>query len=315
MTTQATNRKIALIALGGSGRRTAVTLAETLLMLNNKPSSHFSSEVRVFAVDFWPMQDSGYVVDQSHYFNFLRYGQNIEGAWRQLEELQKLKGFEPEPWMSIGPISEMELLLARDAQQTGIRGVDHQLLIYLENQRLREFLESRINDFLNQDQNSNTERVIMTFGSIAGRTGTYCHAPVQEIVSSFSDKTDFYESILFAPEAFSDVPWIRSVCVQNFIDASRTLLKWKLKSEGSSQAHNQVLVSRNVPLLTQHRENGKENPESEFVNIIADILSNQVLEDLDFQSLQSSLEEFEELPNSHAQDVEYFKRIRRLYFS
>lgn len=261
-------RNVLLVALGGSGRRTAVMLTEKISQANNENVVAAQVNLKVLSIDFPPNQDTGYFVEPDEYLPILRHGTDITQCWQDLQvEMSSIPEEDREPWMGVGPISESELWLARDAQQSGIRRVDYFLLIH----QAREQIEKKIREMLSmftQDGNANSEISVIILGSLVGRTGSISYVPVVKILESLTTEFNFAKnfSFLYMPLAFE-----MNVHIENELNFFKAISRIRRHCEKESESNlslMQFLVDEPNPMLTSYRDPERPLPYSQLIECI-----------------------------------------------
>lgn len=265
-------RNVLLLALGGSGRRTAVMLTEKSAQPNIENVADAQVNLKVISIDFPSNQDTGYFVKPEEYLPILRHGTNITKCWQDLQvEMKSIPEEDREPWMSVGPISESELWLARDAQQSGIRRVDYFLLIH----QAREQIEKKIRETLSmftQDGNANSEISVIILGSLVGRTGSISYVPVIKILESLTTEFKLAKnfSFLYTPQAFE-----MHVHIENELNFFKSLSRIRRhcgQESAKSLSLTQILVDEPNPMLTSYRDSERPLPYSQIIESIEKLI-------------------------------------------
>ena len=196
-------REWLLIALGGSGRRTAVALREKIAELESENRGNIRITCRVISIDFSSTQDTGYLVNKEEYLPLLRRGEYLDEHWTKLDFENKKHGALIQPWMKIGLPSAFELYLARDAQQSGIRRVDYQLLVHHSIERITKHIKSTLEEASVGKDGRWMGPNIIILGSLAGRTSSISYVPVLKVLEELSKEFNFDHtfSFLYTPEA------------------------------------------------------------------------------------------------------------------
>lgn len=271
-------KNVLLIALGGSGRKTAVVLSEKISQARQEMDNGAQVNLKVVSIDFPTVQSNGYLVKPEEHLSILGYGTNITECWQDLQEEMKLiPEEEQEPWMNVGPISESELWLAQDAQQSGIRRVDYFLLIH----QARKLIEKKIREALStfdQDGNANSEITLIILGSLAGRTGSISYIPTLKILNALVNEFKFASSFsfLYTPQAFE-----MNIHVENELNFFESLSRIRryFKTESVRNFNlAQILVDEPDPILTSSRDGGRPAPYSEIIERIENLIELPVNE-------------------------------------
>ena len=196
-------KNVLLIALGGSGHKLGVSLLEKIINKEAETTSATKLNYKLVSVDFGPGLHSGFPVNPQDCLFLYHQGIYLDDLWADFEKKRKHLEVE-EPWMQVGTISEIELWLAQDAQQSGIRRVDYELLVYLAQEQIYAKLHETLLTSFPQANASNSEIEVIVLGSLAGRTGSISYPAVLRILNSlaleFNLKT--CHSFLYSPSVF-----------------------------------------------------------------------------------------------------------------
>ncbi len=265
-------KNVLLIALGGSGRRTAVTLTEKFDEVRQDKASLQNINLKLISIDFPVVQDNGYFVDYKDHLAILRPETNITECWEMLQkEREVMHKEDEEPWMKVGPISEVELMLARDAQQSGIRRVDYFLLIHMARPRIEKLILDALTTFP-KDVSKKPEVSVIIIGSLIGRTGSIVYLPVLKVLESLTTEFTFNTSFsfLYTPKAFE-----MQIRVENELNyfASLSRIRRYFKNQPEKRFDlKQFLVEESNPLLTSYRDHERPLAHSEIIKIIEKIV-------------------------------------------
>ena len=173
--------------------------------------------------------------------------------------------------MNIGPISQMELWLAQDAQQSGIRRVDYFLLVHQGRARIEKHIRDSLSALVN-DGVANLETTLIIVGSLAGRTGSISYIPVVEILTSLSRDFKFASSFsfLYTPQAF-DVA-IHAENELNFFQSLSRIRRHCEKVSGDGLGLTQFLVDEPDSMLTAYRDEARGVPCSQIIARIENLI-------------------------------------------
>ena len=203
MSDQLKVKNVLLIALGGSGHKLGMSLLEKIGDKESETSSATKLNHKLISVDFGPGLHSGFPVDPMDCVFLTNPSTNLTHLWAQFEEKRQEVEVE-EPWMQVGPISDIELWLAQDAQQSGIRRVDYELLVYWAQGQIYTKLHETLLTSFPQDNESNSEIEVIVLGSLAGRTGSISYPIVLRILNSLALEFNLNKchSFLYSPSVF-----------------------------------------------------------------------------------------------------------------
>ena len=265
-------REWLVIALGGSGRSTAVALREKIAEIESENRGNIRITCRVISIDFSSRQDTGYIVKNEEYLALLQQDENLYEHWNRLEvENQKNEAL-VQPWMKVGLPSEIDLYLARDAQQSGIRRVDYQLLVHHSIQRISNHIKSTLEEaFLGKDPSWMGPNIII-LGSLSGRTSSISYVPVLKVLEELSKefKFDHTFSFLYTPEAIQEAYHLNNP--ENSINsmaAINQIVNYFWGDSDSTFRPAQFLINNLSNILASHRD---ENTEVEYNETVENIL-------------------------------------------
>jgi len=265
-------RELLLIALGGSGRRTAVALREKIAEIESENRGTLRVICRVLSIDFSSTQDTGYVVSNEEYFPLLRHGENLFDHWARLDTENKKPGALIQPWMKVGFPSEMELYLARDAQQSGIRRVDYQLLLHNSIERISKHIRSILESASVGKDRSWMGPNIIILGSLAGRTSSISYVPVLKVLEELSKefKFDHTFSFLYTPEAIQKAYYLSNPENSiNSLAAINQIANYFWGDSDSTFRPAQFLINNLSNTLASYRD---KNTEVEYNETVENIL-------------------------------------------
>ena len=276
MSVQQKVKNVLLIALGGSGRKLGVTLLEKINNVDIKASTATHLNCKLVSIDFGPGLDSGFHVDPRDCLFLFKQGIYLDDIWAEFEKKKKDLDIE-EPWMRVGTISEIELWFARDAQQSGIRRVDYELLVYQARERIYAKFQEILLDSFQKANASNSEIEVIVLGSLAGRTGSISYPTVFRILNSlaleFSLKS--CHSFLYSPSVFDRFNR-NDERIVNFL-VSTTRIKLLLsQTDVNVFEPTHFLLDEESLLLSMHRDwqnqPHQEIPHSETVEMILKLI-------------------------------------------
>lgn len=263
---------VLLVALGGSGRRTAVLLREKILHENQENSDSAEVNLKIISIDFPYNQDTGYFVKSEEYLPLLLPGLQFNECWKALQkDKESMTEEEKEPWMNIAPISQMELWLAQDAQQSGIRRVDYFLLAHYARPRIEGFVRDALASFPKTD-NLPSPITVIILGSLAGRTGSICYLPVVRIFDSLASEFKFEStfSFLYTPNAFE--MRMHPENEFNFLESLASIRNYFDHNSIRSFKPTQILVDEPNSLLTSYRDPERPLPFSQNIENIEELI-------------------------------------------
>lgn len=265
-------REWLLIALGGSGRRTAVALREKIAGIESENSGKIRVTCRVLSIDFSSTQDTGYVVSNEEYFPLLTNGENLFDQWARLDIENKKPGALIQPWMKVGFPSEMELYLARDAQQSGIRRVDYQLLLHNSIERISKHIRSILEEASVGKGGRWMGPNIIILGSLAGRTSSISYVPVLKVLEELSKEFIFDHtfSFLYTPKAIQEAYYLNNPENSiNSLAAINQIVNYFWGDSDNTFLPAQFLINNLSNILASHRD---ENTEVEYNETVENIL-------------------------------------------
>ena len=265
-------REWLLIALGGSGRRTAVALREKIAEIESENRGNIRVTCRMLSIDFPSAQDTGYVVSNEEYFPLLRHGENLFDHWARLDTENKKPGALIQPWMKVGIPSEIELYLARDAQQSGIRRVDYQLLVHHSIERITKHIKSTLEEASVGKDGSWMGPNIIILGSLAGRTSSISYVPVLKVLEELSKEFKFHHtfSFLYTPEAIQEAYHLNNPENSiNSLAAINQIVNYFWGDSDSTFRPAQFLINNLSNILASHRD---DNTEVEYNETVENIL-------------------------------------------
>lgn len=271
MTSGVQTKSVLVVALGGSGRKTAVYVSQKYSNSINGLPNESQLNLKVVSIDFQPVQWPGYLVSQEDYVPLFFHGMNLIQCWEEFEKERKIMTEKEEAWMGVGPITESELWLARDAQQSGIRRVDYFLLIHMARKRIEEKLRTELSKLLELSGPDSSVEVIIV-GSLVGRTGSISYIPVVKILDSLA--ADFRllpsYSFLYAPQAFH--MRVHPEHEFNFLQSLASIRRHFLSGLHKNFALTQFLVEEPDPLLTSYGDEDRALPYSETIESIKSLI-------------------------------------------
>ena len=265
-------REWLLIALGGSGRRTAVALREKIAEIESENRGNIRVTCRVLSIDFPSAQDTGYVVSNEEYFPLLRHGENLFEHWARLDIENKEPGALIQPWMKVGFPSEMELYLARDAQQSGIRRVDYQLLLHNSIERISKHIRSILEEASVGKDGRWMGPNIIILGSLAGRTSSISYVPVLKVLEELSKEFIFDHtfSFLYTPKAIQEAYYLNNPENSiNSLAAINQIVNYFWGDSDNTFLPAQFLINNLSNILASQRD---ENTEVEYNETVENIL-------------------------------------------
>ena len=265
-------REWLLIALGGLGRRTAVALREKIAGIESENSGKIRVTCRVLSIDFSSTQDTGYVVSNEEYFPLLTNGENLFDQWARLDIENKKPGALIQPWMKVGFPSEMELYLARDAQQSGIRRVDYQLLLHNSIKRISKHIRSILEEASVGKGGRWMGPNIIILGSLAGRTSSISYVPVLKVLEELSKEFIFDHtfSFLYTPKAIQEAYYLNNPENSiNSLAAINQIVNYFWGDSDNTFLPAQFLINNLSNILASHRD---ENTEVEYNETVENIL-------------------------------------------
>jgi hypothetical protein len=269
-------KNVLLIALGGSGHKLGVSLLEKIGNKESETSSVTELNYKLVSVDFGPGLHSGFPVDPMDCVFLTNPSTNLTHLWAKFEEKRQEVEVE-EPWMQVGPISDIELWLAQDAQQSGIRRVDYELLVYwAEGQIFTKLHETLLTSFP-QANESNSAIEVIVLGSLAGRTGSISYPVVLRILNSlaleFNLKT--CHSFLYSPSVF-DRFYRNDERIVNFLVSTTRIRRVLSQSDVSVFDPTLFLLDEEGDLLSMyrdwHNQPHQDIPFSETVEMILKLI-------------------------------------------
>jgi hypothetical protein len=272
MNTGQVAKNVLIIALGGSGRKTAVMLREKISRASEENGVGNQVNLKIVSIDFPAVQCDGYLVQPNEYLPILLPQLRFNDCWTALQkDLESMPEEEVEPWMNVGPLSEMELWLAQDAQQSGIRRVDYFLLVHHVRQRIKQAIHSALVDFPKTDD-PYSQTSVMILGSLAGRTGSISYVPVLKILESLTAEFKLASnfSFLYMPQAFEMRLNVESEL--NFFSSLSRIRKYFGKESANSLSLTQFLVDEPNQMLTSYRDSERVLPYSKIIESIERLL-------------------------------------------
>ena len=196
-------KNVLIIALGGSGRKLGVSIFEKINSQDFDTTTVTNLNCKLVSIDFGQGLHAGFYVDPNDCLFLYRPGMYLDDLWADFEKKRQHLEVE-EPWMQVGTISEIELWLAQDAQQSGIRRVDYELLVHQAREQIYAKLHETLLTSFPRANASDSEIEVIVLGSLAGRTGSISYPAVLRILNSlaldFNLKT--CHSFLYSPSAF-----------------------------------------------------------------------------------------------------------------
>lgn len=270
-------KNMLLIALGGSGRKLGVTLLEKIKNENSKTPIATKLNCKLISIDFRFELDSGFYVDPKDCF-FLTYpGINLTDLWADFERRRHEVDVE-EPWMKVGPISEIELFLARDAQQSGIRRVDYELLVYKAREQIHKKLRETLLNSFPKASDLDPEIHVIVLGSLAGRTGSLSYPVVFNFLGSLALEFNLvsYHAFLYSPSVFQELFYENDEQVVNFLASTTKIRELLTNTDSSAFKPMHFLMDEYSPLLSIYRDwqnqPHKEVPYSESIEMILKLI-------------------------------------------
>jgi len=269
-----TARELVLIALGGSGRRTAVLLREKIAQIESENLGNIRVNCRVLSIDFPTTQDTGYLVGSDEYLPLLMPGENLFDSWANLfREIEK-SGASMQPWMKVGVPSETELYLARDAQQSGIRRVDYLLQVHQSMERITRSIQSILEKaHVGKDEGWIGPNIII-LGSLAGRTSSELYVPVLKVLEELSPKFQFDQviSFLYTAAVFEELfPSKFENSINSFVAINKIVNYFWSDSETAVRP-TQFLINKADDLLARNRDNDVRDIKNKTVDSILQLV-------------------------------------------
>lgn len=271
-------KNVLLIAVGGSGRRLAVSLLEKIKSEDAEKPTGTYVNCQVVAIDFGQVQDSGFFVSPNDYFSIVGPWNDITDRWADFEKKKNTSVDTQEPWMEVGPISDIELWLARDAQQSGIRRVDYELCIYQAREQIFGRLQETLLNSFSKANGSNSEIEVIILGSLAGRTGSLTYPAVLKILESLALEFNLKSchSFLYSPSVFQELFFKNDERVFNFMVSTTKISKLIRLADSKAFKPIHFLLDETSPLLSVHRDwqslPHQEIPYSETVEMILNFI-------------------------------------------
>lgn len=291
MTSEVPTKNVLIVALGGSGRKTAVYVSQKYSNSINGLPNERQLNLKVVSIDFQPVQGPGYLVSQEDYVPLFFQGMNLIQCWEEFEKERKIMTEKEEAWMGVGPITESELWLARDAQQSGIRRVDYFLLIHMARKRIEDKLRAELSKLLELSGPDSSVEVIIV-GSLIGRTGSISYIPVVKTLDSLA--IDFRllpsYSLLYTPQAFH--MWVHAEHEFNFLQSLASIRGHFMSGLHKNFALTQFLVGEPDPLLTSYGDEERALPFSENIESIENLIELNVGESASSESYEELLRSF-----------------------
>ena len=268
-------KNVLLIALGGSGRKIAVALNEKINLPKMRPTISSEINCQIFAIDSPFLQDGGYFVNPDDYFSFFYIGLDLNSCWKRMESEIKQGEIEVEPWMKIGTITEGELWLARDAQQSGIRRVDYKLLIHQSRNRLLSELKKKFLRSFPKVYNQDPEVHVIITGSLSGRTGSMSFRTLLESLDFLANEFKIVKitSLLHSPRIFEELYWRNDERFVNFMTSTNEVKDYLHQTNYEKAKPQLFLIDQVSPLFVVDREDDKPLPECEIVEKLVNLVS------------------------------------------
>lgn len=273
MNNEPTEREIVLIALGGSGTRTAVLLREKIAQIESENLGNIRVNCRVLSIDFGNAPEFRNFVGNEEYLPLLRSGENLFDNWANLFRDIENSGTSIQPWAKVGPPSEIEIFLARDAQQSGIRRVDYLLQIHQSIERITQSIQSILEKVLIGKDEGWMGPNIIILGSLAGRTSSELYVPILKILEELSPKFEFAQvlSFLYTPTAIEKL-FQRHSTLENSINSFKAINRivnyfWSDSARVVRPA--QFLINKADHLLVRNQDNDvKDTKNKTMENIL-----------------------------------------------
>ncbi len=255
MSEQSKVKNVFLIALGGSGRKLGVTLLERIEGQDPFTSRAIESNIKMISIDFGPGMDSGFYMDPQDCLYLTNSTTNLTKLWSDFEKKKQQLDFD-EPWMQVGPISEFELSLARDAQQSGIRRVDYELLVFEAREQIYSKFDQTLNNSFPNYEESNSEIQVVILGSLAGRTGSLVYPVVLSILKSFSNDFNLKtcDAFFYSPSVFQELFYENNERIVNFLVTLPKIKKILASAESSKFKPRHYLLDEEDQLLFEYRD-------------------------------------------------------------
>jgi hypothetical protein len=298
-------KNVLLIALGGSGHKLGVSLLEKISNREAEISSAIKLNHKLVSVDFGPGLHSGFPVDPKDCVFLTNPSTNLTHLWAKVGEKRQEVEVE-EPWMQVGPISDIELWLAQDAQQSGIRRVDYELLVYLAQEQIFKKLHETLLTSFPQANAPNSEIEVIVLGSLAGRTGSLSYPAVLRILNSlaleFNLKT--CHSFLYSPSVFERF-YRNDERIVNFLVSTTRIKLFLSQTDVNVFDPTLFLLDEESLLLSMHRDGHNQPhediPYSETVEMILKLIQL----DTNSENLEDSFNKWlQDFPTAEQQKVE-----------
>jgi hypothetical protein len=269
-----TARELVLIALGGSGRRTAVLLREKIDQIESENLGNVRVNCRVLSIDFPSTQDTGYIVRNEEYLPLLRPGENLFDNWAELSRDIEKSGASMQPWMKVGVPSEMELYLARDAQKSGIRRVDYLLKVHQSIERITINIRSILEKASTGKDVEWMGPDVVILGSLAGRTSSELYVPVLKVLEELSDKFQFAQvlSFLYTPAVFEELFPPKFENSINSFTAINRIVSYFWSDRESAIRPAQFLINKADDHLANYRDDVVRKLKNETVDNILQLI-------------------------------------------
>lgn len=271
---QPRTKNVLLIALGGSGRRLAVSLLEKIKNEDAEKPTGTNLNCQVVSIDFGQVQDSGFYVSPSDYFSIVGPWNDFTERWADFEKERNTSADTQEPWMEVGPISEIELWLAHDAQKSGIRRVDYELCIYQAREQIFARLQETLLESFPKTSRPDSKIEVIVLGSLAGRTGSLSYPAVFKILESLALEFNFNSchSFFYSPSVFQELFYKNDEQVVNFLASTTKIRELITHADANAFKPKHFLLDEASPLLSVHRDwqnhPHQEIPYSETVEMI-----------------------------------------------
>jgi hypothetical protein len=269
-------KNVLLIALGGSGHKLGVSLLEKISNMEAETFSATKLNYKLVSVDFGPGLHSGFPMDPQDCLFLYHQGLYLDDLWADFEKKRQHLDVE-EPWMQVGTISEIELWLAQDAQQSGIRRVDYELLVYWAQEQIYAKLHETLLTSFPQANASNSEIEVIVLGSLAGRTGSISYPAVCKILNSLAIEFNLKSchSFLYSPSVFERF-YSNDERIVNFLVSTTRINLLLSHADVNVFKPTHFLLDEEGLLLSMHRDwqnqPHQEIPYSETVEMILKLI-------------------------------------------
>ncbi len=272
MSAEPRKKNILIIALGGSGRKLGVTILERMNSQDSETATATNLNCKIVSIDFGQGLDAGFYVDPNDCLYLYKPGMYLDDLWADFEKKKQHLDFE-EPWMQVGTISEMELWLARDAQQSGVRRVDYELLVHQAREQIYAKLHETLLTSFSKANATDSEIEVIILGSLAGRTGSISYPAVCKILESLAVEFNLKSchSFLYSPSVFES-RFRNDERIVNFLVSTTRIKQLLSQADVNGFKPTHFLLDEESLLLFMQRDwqnqPHQETPYSETVELI-----------------------------------------------